>query len=44
MRGLACVKAQATLPERDPNSVSDDNMVEHVDVKHFSSADNLARD
>jgi hypothetical protein len=42
MRGLARVEAHAALPERDPNTMSDDQMVEHVDVKQFAGLYDLA--
>ena len=41
---LALVETEPALSERDPNPVPDYEVIQHIDVKHFSGTDDLMRD
>ncbi len=43
MRGLARIKAQAALPERDPNTIPQDKVIQHVDVEQLACGNDLVR-
>jgi len=40
---LPRVEAEATLSERDPNTMSDYEMIQHVHIKQLASLHDLAR-